>query len=214
MTRVAILGAGNVGAALGKGWARAGHTIVYGVPAPGAKHANAARDAGNAKVLAVSEAVRDADVIVLAVPWHEAASAVQACGNLTGRILIDVTNPLEMTKDGLGLALGFDTSGGETVASLAPGAFVFKTLNQVGYAVMDDASGYVAPPTIFVASDDAANKPVVMQLVRDLGFEALDAGPLRIARLLEPMAMLWIDQALNRGAAQDNAFAFLKRKTN
>jgi len=214
MTRIAILGAGNVGAALGKGWARAGHTIIYGVPAPSAKHASAARDAGNAKVLTVSEAVRDADVIVLAVPWHEAASAVQACGNLTGRILIDVTNPLGMTKDGLGLALGFDTSGGETVASLAPGAFVFKTLNQVGYSVMADTTGYVAPPTIFVAGDDAANKPAVMQLVRDLGFEARDAGPLRIARLLEPMAMLWIDQSLNRGAPQDNAFAFLKRKTN
>lgn len=213
MSHIAILGAGNVGAALGKGWARAGHAIVFGVPLPSAKHANAARDAGNAKVVTVSEAVRNADIIVLAVPWHEAASALKACGNLAGRVVIDVTNPLGMTKDGLGLALGFDTSGGETVASLAPGAFVFKTLNQAGFAVMGDTSGYAAPPTMFVAGDDAANKPVVMRLVQDLGFVAVDAGPLRIARLLEPYAMLWIDQAINRGAGPDHAFAFLKRQS-
>jgi hypothetical protein len=62
---------------------------------------------------------------------------------------------------------------------------------------MADLSGYPATPVMFVAGDDSARKPAVLDLVRDIGFEAIDAGPLRIARLLEPFGMLWIDQALN-----------------
>lgn len=209
--RIAILGAGNVGAALGKGWARAGHTIVFGVRQPGAKYDGASKAAGDAQVLPIAEAVANCDVIVLAVTWQGVADALKACGDLTGRVLIDATNPLTMTAEGLGLEIGFATSGGETVASLAPGASVFKTLNQVGFSVMPETTGYAAAPTMFVAGDDDAKKPIVMQLVRDLGFDAIDAGPLKIARLLEPYAMLWIDQALYRGAPPDNAFAFLKR---
>jgi hypothetical protein len=76
---------------------------------------------------------------------------------------------------------------------------------------LGDAAGYPAPPAMFVAGDDAARKPLVLGLVADLGFEAIDAGPLRIARLLEPYAMLWIDQAVHRGAQTDNAFAFMRR---
>ncbi len=97
------------------------------------------------------------------------------------------------------------------MASLAPGAAVFKTLNQVGFEVMANSAGYVAPPVMFVAGDDPARKPVVMGLVSDLGFHAVDAGGLRTARLLEPFAMLWIHMAINRQAARDNAFAYLAR---
>jgi predicted dinucleotide-binding enzyme len=77
--------------------------------------------------------------------------------------------------------------------------------------VLWDASGYAAPPVMFVAGDDAARKPAVLALVRDLGFDAVDAGPLRLARLLEPHAMLWIHMAINQRAPRDNAFAFLRR---
>jgi predicted dinucleotide-binding enzyme len=107
--------------------------------------------------------------------------------------------------------MGFDRSGGEHVASLARGAAVFKTLNQVGYEVMADARGYAAPPVMFVAGDDEAKKPVAMRLVSDLGFQAMDAGGLASARLLEAFAMLWIHMALNRQAGRDNAFAWLAR---
>lgn len=210
--RIAIIGAGNVGASLGRGWARAGHRIVYGVTDPAqAKHAAVAEAAGRAAVAKVADAVAGADVIVLAVPWDAVPGALSACGNLAGRVLIDVTNPLRSGADGLELALGFSTSGGEEVARMAQGASVFKTMNQVGFAVMSDTGGYPVRPVMFVAGDDAARKPDILALVKDLGFEAIDAGPLRQARLLEPLAMLWIDQVMSHGAPPSNIFAFVRK---
>ncbi len=210
--RIAILGAGNVGGALGKAWARKDHAIRYGVRDPAhAKYREAATAAGGARIASVAEAARDADALVLAVPFPAVDAALAAAGDLSGRLVIDVTNPLRMGGSGLELALGFDGSGAEHVAAKAPGAAVFKTLNQVGYEVMANTAGYAAPPVMFVAGDDAARKPAVMGLVSDLGFNAVDAGPLRVARLLEPFAMLWIHMALNQHAAGDNAFACLSR---
>ncbi len=128
--------------------------------------------------------------------------------------MIDVTNPLRMGGSGLELSMGFDRSAGEHVAALAPGASVFKTLNQVGFAVMADATGYAARPVMFVAGDDAARKPEVLALVADLGFQPIDAGGVKVARLLEPFGMLWIHMALERKAGLDNAFAYLARGKN
>jgi len=211
---IAIIGAGNVGGALGKSWARAGHRIVYGVKDPkDAKHAPAARAAGNAALAPVAEAVHGADAIVLAVTWSAVTDAIAACGSLSGRVLIDVTNPLTFANGALSLALGFEASGGETVAALAKGAHVFKTLNQVGFNVMADASGFSVAPTMFVAGEDGTDKEKVMNLVRDLGFEPMDAGPLSVSRLLEPYAMLWIHMVLVKGAPQDGAFALMRKVT-
>ena len=155
----------------------------------------------------VAQAVQGTD----ATPFDAVGNALAAAGDLAGRVLIDVTNPLRMGAAGLELSLGFDRSAAEHVASLAPGAAVFKTLNQVGFEVMADTAGYAAPPVMFVAGDDAARKPMVMGLVADLGFHAVDAGGLRGARLLEPYGMLWIHMALDRKAGRDNAFAYLAR---
>ncbi|ABS65420.1 NADP oxidoreductase coenzyme F420-dependent [Xanthobacter versatilis] len=211
--RVAIIGAGNVGASLGKGWARAGHAITFGVIDPAdPRLAAPTAAAGGAELAPVAEAKANADAIVLAVPWDAVPAAIAALGDLSGRLVIDATNPLRMGASGLELALGFSTSGGEEVARLAPGASVLKAMNQVGFAVMSDTAGYPARPVIFVAGDDAARKPQVLALVADLGFEVVDAGPLDRARLLEPYAMLWIDQALSRGAPADNAFAFMRKQ--
>ena len=213
--QVAILGAGNVGGALGHGWGRTGHAITYGVPDPAdPKYSQVAEAAGNARLDTVSEAVRGVDVIVLATPFNAVEAALAAAGDLSGKTVIDCTNPLRMGAAGLELSLGFDHSAGEHVASLARGASVFKTLNQVGFEVMADAAGYAAKPVMFVAGDDEARKPVVMQLVSDLGFQAIDAGGLALARLLEAFGMLWIHMALNRKIGRDNAFAYLSRGTD
>ena len=209
---IAIIGAGNVGGTLGKGWARAGHAVTYGVPDPSeARHRATAEAAGGAIVASVLQAVQAVDAIVLAVPFDAVGDALAAAGDLSGRLLIDVTNPLRMGAAELELSLGFDRSAAEHVASLAPRAAVFKTLNQVGFEVMANTAGYAAPPVMFVAGDDAARKPVVMTLVSDLGFHAVDSGGLRVARLLEPYGMLWIHMALDRKAGRDNAFAYLAR---
>lgn len=205
--RLGIIGAGNVGRALGAAWLQVGHDVRFGVPdASDAKYADLAP-----RVTNPVEAARTAEVIVLATPWPATQGAVRGLGDLAGKILIDCTNPLSIAADGLTLALGHDTSGGEMVACWAPGASVYKTLNQTGAENMARTRDFPQPPVMFVAGDNATRKPVVLGLVGELGFEAVDAGPLRIARLLEPYGMLWIDQALNRGAGRGFAFVRVRR---
>ena len=93
----------------------------------------------------------------------------------------------------------------------AKGASVFKTLNTTGFANMADPVFHGVKSIMFVAGDDAANKPKVIALVGDLGFDVVDGGPLRNARLLEAHAMLWVDLALARGLGRDWAFARVRR---
>jgi predicted dinucleotide-binding enzyme len=205
--RLGIIGAGNVGRALGEVWRRGGHDVRYGVPDPGAaKYADLAP-----RIFAPADAVRDAAAIVLATPWPATEAALRGLGDLAGKIVIDCTNPLAMGPDGLSLALGHDISGSELVASWAPGASVYKTLNQTGAENMARARDFAQRPVMFVAGDDETGKPIVLGLVEELGFEAVDAGPLRLARLLEPYGMLWIDQVLKRGAGPGFAFSRVRR---
>jgi predicted dinucleotide-binding enzyme len=159
-----------------------------------------------------AEAADAADVIVLALPWQAAESAVKALSTLKDRIVIDCMNPLAMRNGKLGLDLGFDTSGAETVAGWIPQARVVKTLNQVGAEVMADNAGLPHRPVMFMAGNDAAAKKTVSALLTDLGFEPLDAGDLTKARLLEPYALVWINQALVQGKGRDWAFAAVSRR--
>jgi predicted dinucleotide-binding enzyme len=201
------------GGALGKAWAQTGHRIAYGVPdAHNPKHTSVAAVAGGARVASVREAAEGAEVIVLAVPFAAVPDALAACGDLSGRIVIDAMNPLGMGPGGLELSLGYQTSAGEQVAALAPRASVFKTLNQAGFETMADSSGFPTRPVMFVAGDDEARKPDVLRLVSDLGFEAVHAGGIAISRLLGPFAMLWIHMAVNRGMGTSRAFAWPARR--
>jgi predicted dinucleotide-binding enzyme len=198
---IGIIGAGNVGRALGGAWRAAGHAVRYGVPDP-----SAARYAGLAGVGTPAEAA-EAPVVVLATPWSATEAAILAAGGLAGRVVIDCTNPLGTGPAGLGLTLGHDTSGGERVQAWAPDARVFKTLHQVGFEVMARAREFTPPPVMYVAGDDAAAKPVVMELVAGIGFDAVDVGGLALARLLEPLAMLWIHQAVVLRRGRETALA-------
>ena len=111
--------------------------------------------------------------------------------SLTNKVVIDCTNPLGIGADGFQLVvLGFEIFAAEQIASWAPGAFIFKTLNTTGSDNMANAAMYPVKPMMLVAGDDADKKPVVMDLVRTLGFDPVDAGPLKNARLLEPFAMV------------------------
>lgn len=203
--RIAIIGPGNVGRSLAAGWTRAGHAVVFGSRTPDAKPQS------SAPVQSIADAVAGADAIVLAVPYAAAGDALAACGDLAGRVVIDATNPVRMGAGGLELSVGHSTSGAEQIAASAPAASVFKAMNQIGHEAMADASGFPVRPVMFVAGDDAARKPLVLQLVSDLGFDAVDAGNLSAARLLEPLAMLWIHMALVRKIGRNRAFAYVAR---
>jgi predicted dinucleotide-binding enzyme len=211
--KIAIIGAGNVGGALGTNWAQKGHDIIFGVRDPNSEKAQALlRTIGaNARAATVSDAAASADMIVLSTPWPATEAAIRSMGSLKGKIVLDATNPLTRGPEGIGLEIGHAISGGEKVQGWAAGASVFKTLNTTGFGNMANPEYKGMKSVMFVAGDDAANKPKVTKLVSELGFDVIDAGPLRNARLLEAHAMLWIDLALVRGQGRDFAFGILRR---
>ena len=208
--KIAVIGAGSVGSTLGRRWAELGHSVCFGVRDVADAKAKdmVGKIKGDARLASVSDAAKDAEVIVLATPYAANPAAIAAAGDLSGKILMDVTNPV---GPGLTLAVGFDTSDAEEVAKLAPGAKVYKAMNQVGFDVMANPIFAVGKPVMFVAGDDAAGKKVVLELVSALGFEPIDAGELAIARLLEPFAVLWIHLMARRNLGRNFAFSLLRR---
>lgn len=212
MVTIAVIGAGNVGATLGNAFAKLGHSIRYGVRDPNAaKYRQLARNQPNATLHKVADAVAPAAVVVLATPWPATEAALESAGDFSGKILIDCTNPVARRGDALALALGYDDSAGEAVARWAKGASVFKAFNQTGYETMKDPSAFELKPVMFVAGDDATKKPLVLDLVASVGFEAVDFGKLEGARLLEPLALAWIRMAYGH-LGRDFAFALSRRK--
>ncbi len=209
--KIAIIGAGNVGGTLGKAWAKKGHDVMFGVRHPQDDKTRQLVQSIGAKARAgtVAEAAAFGEVVVLATPWQGTEAAVRAAGDLRGKIVIDCTNPLK--PDVSGLEVGFTTSGAEQVAQWAKGAKVFKAFNTTGFNIMADPVINGIRTVMFICGDDEAAKPVVLQLAGDIGFDAVDAGKLQQARLLEPWAMLWISLAFRGTVGRDFGFALLRR---
>ncbi|MGH9865036.1 MAG: NADPH-dependent F420 reductase [Candidatus Acidiferrales bacterium] len=209
--KIAILGAGNVGGALGRGWAAKGHSIFFGVPEPQSEKMRSLLTSigANARAGSVQDASANAEVVVVATPWEAAQNAILAAGNLSGKIVIDCTNPL--APDLSGLVLGHTTSAAEAVAGWAKGARVVKAFNTTGAGNMANTHYGAGRLAMCVAGDDAAAKKAVVKLTEDLGFDPIDAGPLKNARLLEPFAMLWIYLAVKQGLGPNIAFQLLRR---
>ena len=210
--KIAVIGAGNVGSTLGKGWAARGHDIVYGVRDPrDVRVQEVVRATGpEAQAASVKDAAADAKVVVLATPWASTQDAVRAAGRLADKIVIDATNPL--TPDFSGLVLGHTTSAGEEVARWAPGAKVVKAFNTTGAGNMANPRFGGESATMFLCGDDAEAKKAVAALAGELGFDPVDAGPLSQARVLEPLAVLWISLAYVQSLGVDIAFKLLRRR--
>ncbi len=205
--KIAIIGAGNVGRALGSGWRKSGHGVTLGVRDPAGSRAIDLKQQGFT-IAAPRDAAARADVVVLAVPWGALRSTLESLGSLAGKIVVDATNPL--TAD-MSLAVGHSDSAGETVARLAPGARVVKAFNTTGASNMADSRYSNGKLVMLVAGDDTQAKASVMSLANDLGFEAVDAGPLAMSRYLEPMAMVWIKLALVQKLGRNFGFALLRK---
>ena len=205
--QIAIIGTGNVGSAIARGLKGRGHDVTLGVRDTSRPELIALGAETGARLADPHEAAQAADIVILALPWDKAEAAVKTLGDLSGRIVIDCMNPLAMIDGTLSLAIGHSESGGERVQSWLPGARVVKTLNQVGAEIMQDNASLPHRPVQFMAGDDPEAKAAVASLLADLGFEPLDAGNLIRARLLEPFAMVWINQALLRGKGRMWALA-------
>jgi predicted dinucleotide-binding enzyme len=208
--RIAVIGAGNVGTNLGSSWEQAGHEVTYGVRNPKDKKYAALADKGM-QLKDVREAAAGAEVVVFATPWPATKAAIEECGKLAGKIVVDCTNPLK--EDLSGLAIGLTTSAGEQVAGWAKGASVYKAFNTTGADNMSPTAIYPVKAVMFVCGDDAEKKPKVLELVKDVGFDARDAGGMEVSRLLEPLAMLWIHLTIRQGFGKDWAFAVMNRTT-
>ena len=208
--QIAIIGTGGVGSALGTRWAQAGHGVTFGSRLPESEKAlELIHKCSGAKACPHAAAIEAADVIVLAVPWPAAQATLAGLGDLSGRVLIDCTNPL--TADFSGIELGHSTSAAERIAAWSPGSRVVKAFNSASTKVMRDPQFGEHQATMFYCGDDAAAKRIVHQLVGDLGFEPVDAGPLTSARYLEPLAMLYIHLAFQQGWGSNCAFKIMKR---
>ncbi|HOJ23385.1 MAG TPA: NADPH-dependent F420 reductase [Armatimonadota bacterium] len=188
--RIGIIGAGMVGGALGKRWASLGHQVLFGVRDPAApKVKQLLADAGpNACAGSVAEAAAFGPVVVLAVPWSAAREAIQAAGDLTGKILIDPTSPIKRDLSGLDVPEG--SSAAEQIAAWAPGARVVKAFNTVSHTAMTDPRFPEGNASVFYAGDDDEAKRVVAELISEIGLTPEECGPLANARLLEVVGLL------------------------
>ena len=191
-TKIGIIGSGNVGGALMRGLQRAG----YEVTAVGAnKSAN-------------RDTAAWADVVILAVPFGAVAGvATEIADAVRGKVVVDATNALD---EKMALAVGYTTSGAEELQKKLPDARVVKTFNMVFAQHMDTGRLGDNQLTAFVAGDDAGAKGTALELARKIGFDAIDAGPLANARLLEPLGYLNIQLGYVLGLGTQIGFKLLR----
>jgi 8-hydroxy-5-deazaflavin:NADPH oxidoreductase len=180
--------------------------MMFGVRDPSSPKVAAllATTGGQATAGRFAEAATYGTVVALCTPWDATESAVRESCDLAGKVLLDCTNPLE--NDLSGLAVGRTTSGAELVTSWAPGARVVKAFNTTGFENMADPDFGGRAATMLIAGDDEAANAIASELARRIGFDPVVAGPLAMARLLEPLALLWIKLAVVQGFGTRIAF--------
>ena len=213
--KIGFIGSGQVGRSLGSGFAALGHHVKLGSRDAGKdKLRDWAAEAGpRASTGSFAEAAAFADIAVLCTLWVGTENALTLAGRdrLSGKIVIDTTNPLDFSA-GVPprLALGHTDSAGEQVQRWLPDARVVKCFNIVGHAHMVNPSFPGGPPDMFLCGNNAAAKQAVSELASTLGWPTIDIGGIEGARLLEPLAMLWISHGFQTGA-WNHAFRLLRK---
>jgi predicted dinucleotide-binding enzyme len=189
--RIAVIGAGSVGGALGAALARVGHSIVFGVRYPNSEKCRTAlAGAPGSVAMAPAEAVVGAEVVAIALRWDAVPGMVAGLPSLDGRVVIDAMNRLSGSST---------RSTSDDLAELLPGARVVKAFNTIGFENLTTAHDRRTPVAMFVAGDDAEAKAVVMGLAAELGFSPEDVGPQTNAKPLEEMVRIWLALAHRHG---------------
>jgi 8-hydroxy-5-deazaflavin:NADPH oxidoreductase len=208
--RVGILGSGLMGGKLGTILARAGHEVVFSYARSDNKLKKLARESrGNARAGTPSQAAKDANALVLAVHWSRIDDVLKQAGELSGKVI--VTCCLPMDAGDTRLIVGTTTSGAEELAREIPKARVVCAFNTVPSEVLFgvyEARRKAARPSLVYCGDDESAKRVAAELIRDVGFDPVDAGPLRIARSTEPFALLIAQLAYEGEGGPELAYRF------
>ena len=207
---IGIIGTGNVGGTLGKRLSAAGYDVIFGVRDPDTDEVRQLlADVGPAvRTEPIDELPRYTSVILLATPHSALRAVVEQMGGLRGNILVDCTNPI---APGLRLAVGHSSSGAEQLAGWLRDTSVVKAFNTMGWETMADPKFGDDVASMFLCGDDRKATSVVAEIAEAIGFDAVVTGPLKHARYLEPMAMLWIEMANREGHGRDMAFKLLRR---
>lgn len=208
--KVTVIGAGNMGAAFVKQLTRAGHQVNVTARHLEKAQIVAAANPG-ATAVATDNAAASAEVLVLATAYDDAVNALKSVGNLSGKVVIDITNPL--TADYMGLTIGHSTSAAEEIAKAIPGAEVVKAFNTVFAQMLADGAdlGNGQSLSVFVASDIERAKQTAKVLAESMGFSTVDAGGLKNARYLEAVAGLNIYLGYGAGLGTSIAPTWIKR---
>ncbi len=208
--RVGILGSGLMGGKLGTIFARAGHEVVFSYSRSEQKLKKLARDAdGKARPGTPHEAAQDADAVLLAVHWSRMDDVLNQAGDLSGKVVVCCSLP--MNDDDTDLVIAHDISGAEELAKRVPKARVVAAFNTVPSEVffnVFEARRKATRPSLLYCSDDSKSKRIAAELIRDVGFDPVDAGPLRIARYTEPFALLVAQLAYERKGGPELTYRF------
>jgi predicted dinucleotide-binding enzyme len=190
--RIGILGSGLMGGKLGTLFARAGHEVVFSYARSEQKLNKLAREAkGKARAGTPAEAARDANALLLAVHWSRVDDVLQQAGDVSGKVIVTCSMP--MNADDTDLVIAHTSSGAEALAQKVPGAHVVSAFGTVPSEVLFDvfaARRKANRPSLVYCGDDQRAKKLAAALIRDVGFDPVDAGPLRMARALEPFTLL------------------------
>ncbi len=208
--KITIIGTGRLGSTLGKIWAEKGHMIMFGSQDP-QKAIKLANSIGfNATGGTYEQASKFSEIIILAVPWSGVKEIIKKAGDLEGKIIVDSTTTAAPSLGGLSTEP--TPSAAENVAKWAVGAKVIKAVHTIGVESLNKTHFGTQEASLFICGDDLDAKSKLKQLGQDLSFEVIDAGPLTNARLIEPLAILWIELAYNQGMGTDIAFTLLRRR--
>jgi 8-hydroxy-5-deazaflavin:NADPH oxidoreductase len=207
---ITILGAGNMGKGLARLAIQSGYDVVVGARDPAKAKALAVELGPKARSAGIAAAVSVSDFIVLAIPYDAVAAALDAAGDLSGKVIVDITNPL--SPDYMSLTVGHSTSAAEEIAKLAPGAHVVKAFNTIFAQLLPREARADRPAVqVFTAADNEAARQRVADFIAKAGFEPVNAGPLTNARFIEPVAELNIHFGYALGWGTATAPSWTKR---
>lgn len=213
--RIGIVGSGDVARSLGKGFCDLGHEVMLGTRYPDKKElAGWKKHTGKrGHIGTTTEAADFGDVVILAIAWHAAENVLsQIRPESAGKIVIDVTNPLQFNDDQPpSLSIGHSISGGEIVQQSLPDSHVVKTLNIINHAHMVQPKYKQGTPTMFMCGNNESAKTHTGELLVELGWDDIvDIGEIEKSRLLEPLCLLWIEYGISRDT-WDHAVSILAK---